>query len=349
MAKVWSTNQALATNFGDAVYYLVTHLTTYGGWTIYGAGQGSGSPGYNNGTPATAATFFSQGIMNGTTYSGAACWVRIQHSTGRELVFYRGASNYLSWTISYSKSSGFTGGSPSSTVPPTASDVSNLLGTAPTTVAAWVTESTSMRVHLCADSASPYGFYMWACAAGLGRTLRGGSIFWCPLSGASVANADPFVWYVPKSVTAGRNWIYNEANSATAEYINNGGAGMFAHNGTSLGTAHVLSLINYAATSSSDTLGCASSAGTDAYDPWAPGNDVSLPAIIMKGNSNSNGVNHIFGYTNWILFSVFQSSTRACGYQNTVATAGDYIYVSADNSGSLCEFLIPWNGGSWTG
>lgn len=114
-------NQVPATG-SLAMWQLIARLVA-AGWTQQGSGDGStwsnsgAGPVANGGTGAT-------GLGNSTA------WVRLRmpadgHSITREITIQRQSSDVL-WTIKYSFSAGFSGGSPSATVAPTASDTQTI-------------------------------------------------------------------------------------------------------------------------------------------------------------------------------------------------------------------------------
>lgn len=341
MAKVWSTNVALATNFGSAVYQLVNFLRSHG-WSVVGAGDGTS---YDNTTPATALTYFSLAVMT----ASPACWVRIQHSTGRELVFARGAANYVNWFVAYSKSAGFTGGSPSATQCPTATDQGVMIGTSPTSFAVWFSDSLPAHVNLCADASSPYGFYMWVIKTGSARMTQGGHIVWDPLSGVSASNTDPFVFYVPNGSTAGLNFRMAITASTTGKSMAGGDAQLFALNGS--GTLTECNALHLYASASASSIAITSvtASGVDMKDTYNATNDACIPLFIADAGSTTDGVNFYLGFTTWMKFSIFQYANRVCGATNTISSASDYIYVGTDDDASTSQILLPWDGGSWTG
>ncbi len=108
-----SVNQSAAT-MSAALNVLRAALLT-AGWTQVGSGDASTFS--NSGTgPVTGGGSGAGGMDN----TGA--WVRLRDPGGvREMIFQRGASS-ASWSLFYSVGARFTGGSPSATVRPTATD-----------------------------------------------------------------------------------------------------------------------------------------------------------------------------------------------------------------------------------
>lgn len=346
MAKVFDTNRTVS-NFGDAVYRLVSHLDA-NGWTIEGAGDGTS---YSN----AASTYFSQGAMNGSGNSGAAAWVRISHdSTGHEFVFARGgSSNYTAWVVAYSKSATFTGGSPSGIQAPTATDQQFLLGNSSiTNYIDWINTSHTagtFHVNICAETSSPYGFYMWVIETGLGRSTRGGHIVWDPLQNTSPAGGtDPYIIYCPKgSATAGTCFHVSASASATANSLNNGASGIYGYTASAtFAQLTTITLANYGITGGTNVIRPVASSQT-MMDGYASTRDVCLPFIVCDADDGTQG--RIKGTTTFMQQSIFQQSSRSQGSMLDGSGTADLIYAGPDGTATQALVVLPWNGGSWTG
>lgn len=336
MAKTWLTNQTV-TNLGDAVYYLVNHLVTYGGWTLQGSGQGSGTPGYST----TDGTYFSQAIM---ASNSNAAWVRIQHAGGRELVFYRsGGTGYTSWVIAYSPSAGFTGGSPGNSTPPTASDQQFLLGSAITTTATWHSATAgTYHANFCTNaSGDGVGFYMWLVETGLGRSIKGGHIICDPLQNTSPAGStDAVVFYVPDGSGSTSTNFNIAASASSSGYSMNHGAARFF--GFSASGTWVQMRAALSVDSGQASLKYVANSDQTLSDGYASTKDVCIPLLIIAAGK-------IKGTTTFMLQSIYQQSSRAQGSMLDNASTADLIYVGPDSAASTSTILLPWNGGSWTG
>lgn len=167
---------------------------TGGGWTVIASGDGDAL--YNAAGDVITADSGAGSFANYTVGTkNAWCRIRMNGST-RELLLIRGATS-TAWWIEYSLL-GFSGGSPSATVPPTATDQQNLHGTALTGTQLFPTDGT-YQLSLCADDAAPY--YTGASVRLTGGTPSAQSIFAVvPLvtgtyPTAPTADADPYVCF----------------------------------------------------------------------------------------------------------------------------------------------------------
>jgi hypothetical protein len=158
----WDVNEKPA-NHRACVYQLITTLVA-AGWVIKSSGDGlsafsSSTTVFTNGA-ASGANGWNNG--SGTTYS----WARLADpgATGRELLFATNSATAGQITVLESiNGTGFTGGSPSATVAPTAADSVALIGAAGANGGATWTNGTSGSVicHAYADASAPYTFAMW--------------------------------------------------------------------------------------------------------------------------------------------------------------------------------------------
>jgi hypothetical protein len=159
-------NQKTLTN-GAALYQIIVTLVACG-WTVLGSGDGTG--GHYSATDGTAVTSGKSG-PNGFLNTGS--WMRIQSPvTGvngqkREFVFQQGAaSSTVTIRIKYSPnvtgSTGFTGGSPSATRVPSATDEAVVAGSgtdASPTYAGWGAISDyEFAFHVIADNTGDDGY-----------------------------------------------------------------------------------------------------------------------------------------------------------------------------------------------
>lgn len=132
---------------GDAAMRRLKNQMVAGGWAV--AASGDGRAAYESAGDAITA---DSGV-NSLDASGA--WMRLAMGGGatRELLFIRGGAS-TTWTVRYS-AVGFTGGSPSATAAPTATDQQTLISAAQLLPA-----DASYRWLVCVEDAAPY--HMWA-------------------------------------------------------------------------------------------------------------------------------------------------------------------------------------------
>lgn len=217
---------------GPAAMFKMKTLMVSAGWVVKSSGDG-------------LAAFSSTGDVITTGAAGAggwantSAWVRIQmpsaNGVTRELILQRNATNLI-WTIRYSYSAGFTGGSPSATVLPTATDSASIF--ANTTLFA---ADNSYRFNAAVDNAAPYGFWMGAFPIG-GGNPSGGAFVMTPLTFTAAEDIDPYVFYVSgggsaylaTDMFALKSWIIkgdiNETfqSIGAVRYFQNDGTGVFS-------------------------------------------------------------------------------------------------------------------------
>jgi len=151
MALVFDINYPLPLTGSQAMYRFKQALIA-AGWTTQSSGDGLSAF-------SSSGDIITSGNSGANGFANTSAWVRMQSPAGagsRELIFQRGSSNPV-WTSKYSFSAGFTGGSPNSTTPGTATDSQTLLNA--TTL---FTTDNTYRIQIACDNAAPYGFYMFA-------------------------------------------------------------------------------------------------------------------------------------------------------------------------------------------
>jgi hypothetical protein len=160
--------------FGQAMYNLFTLLTGSCGWVAKGSGDGTG--GHFSATDGTALTNGGHGAFG---FFNVGSWIRLQSPTTgingqkREFIFQCGSGTNGTWSLrtKYSPnvtgSTGFTGGSPSATRVPSATDEIVIWGDgtdASPTYASWGGAGNNdhyFSCHIMADSDGDDG-YCWA-------------------------------------------------------------------------------------------------------------------------------------------------------------------------------------------
>lgn len=148
------TNNAPSTQ-AVAIYDCKTFLKTLG-WTVPRSGDSST---YNS----TGDQISSGGSGAGGLDAGNSWFVLQDPGIGRSFCIQKVSTT---WRVKYSKGAGFTGGSPSATRVPSATDEQTLLGSgtdASPTGAAWFAGANGAYHHVgMADDATPYGFWFGA-------------------------------------------------------------------------------------------------------------------------------------------------------------------------------------------
>lgn len=114
-------------------------------------------------------------------------WVRVRTVGGHEFTIQRGTTN-LVWRIKYSQSAGFSGGTPSASQTPTATDQAIRCGggtdASPTFLTLFPTDATS-KLYGCADSSNGEFYFFNRVIAGGAQS--GGIIFTLSTGGDSAA------------------------------------------------------------------------------------------------------------------------------------------------------------------
>jgi hypothetical protein len=179
---------------GAAAMFMLKALLKRAGWSVIKSGDGLSA--YSSSADIiTSASSGANGMDN------PRAWFVVQMpSSGRAFCIQRntssGADTGKSWRIKYSKSAGFTTGSPSATVvPSTGGDEQVLLGAgsdgSPTMAVLFLHGDAAMRFNCFADNAAPYGFLMWEWAISTG--VAGCAFGLDPLTGYSSSDTDPYV------------------------------------------------------------------------------------------------------------------------------------------------------------
>lgn len=172
----------------------------------------------------------------GTGAGGMAnnsAWFILQAPDGiRQWVFQRGNTN-PAWRIKYSASAKFTGGTPSATRVPSATDEGTALhgsGTdASPTYANLFNTDGSYRFHMMFDNAAPYGWYAVAYPVG-GFSGTSGLVvmLFDPLTNTDALDVDPCINYIsPTNETGGGLGLgsFGVAASAPWGWLKKGMAG----------------------------------------------------------------------------------------------------------------------------
>jgi hypothetical protein len=177
------TDVSSPANGTAAIFTLITELCA-SGWLVK---AWSDATTYTGGVSLSANPYGSASSGAGNLGNTSA-WFRIAAPDGsREWLFFRGSADQT-WTISRSKA-GFTGGTPNATTAGTATDATALFS------AAQAFPTTTWRMFISCDGASPYGFTCY------GITLGGGNVLHFLideplLSGTTdTSDTDPYLWW----------------------------------------------------------------------------------------------------------------------------------------------------------
>lgn len=317
-----SVNNAVAT--GATAAFVLKEMLKQNGWTV---------PSSSDGT-----TFNSSGDQITTGNSGAGgmannnAWWRVRDPSGvREMLYQRGTGNTVCrWK--WSHSARFTGGSPSATVTPSATDEILYRGggtdASPTFATVWGTDG-AYRLHCGGDAAAPYDWWYYTTISAGGATSFNG-------------------WYV--NMTPGTY----EALDAAPYVISLGSSGAVtapSSNGAALGTGyHKKGLTGEAVVTffSSVHLGfngtglviipAASATAAIGVNPYS-GNDSGFPIFCGRAAINAS-----FGWKGVLKMStvkfpgIFQSQfyfTDETAPAWTISTAYSVVGTLVSNGGNV--------------
>lgn len=194
MAYSFDVNNSTMT--GPAAIFKLKELLKSVGWTVKSSSDGTT---YNStGDQITTGSSGAGGLANNSA------WFRIQMPSvsvifpaNREFVFQRNSTNVL-WTIRYSYSAGFTGGTPNATTLPTATDQQTLFN------GTFFAADSSYRYNAAAGGASE-GYSFWSgCFPSGGGNPSGGALCFMEMQSGSYSSldADPYVIYCDANVAA---------------------------------------------------------------------------------------------------------------------------------------------------
>lgn len=176
-----------------AMYQLKERLKS-AGWTVQASSDGT--------THNSSGDQISSGVSGAGGFANNSAWVRLRSPAGAggaEFVIQRGTVN-ANWRLKYSVTAGFSGGSPSATRVPSASDEVLIWGAgtdASPTYATLLGTDSFYRWNVAADDAAPYGF--WAGAFPTGGGVPTGAFVYEPLSGLEPTDAGKYAIYLSGS------------------------------------------------------------------------------------------------------------------------------------------------------
>lgn len=151
-------------------FYRLKEILLTKGWTVPASSDGV-TYGSSSDVITGGNRFGSSTVTPGST-AAANAWMRLRHPLGScELLFHHSTGNAAdAWKLRYSKL-GFVGGSPSATVPPTATDEVYIFGSSTTFQAVEGTldsNSVFMTQFVVGDADEDYAFFSLAAGAGGG-------------------------------------------------------------------------------------------------------------------------------------------------------------------------------------
>lgn len=310
----YTFSKTTPTSGAVALYDFKTQLKS-AGWSVKSSGD--------------ATTFNSTGDQIASGASGATglantnAWFRIQSPDGYgEFTFQRGGTNLL-WRIKYSRANHFTGGSPSATRTPSATDELILHGggtdASPTYTTVFAADG-SYRWNVGTETSSPYTF--WACSI--------------PTGGGASLTTIIQDYFLAAEPTDGNLYLIitcAAVNGLTtgATNINGQGRGL----GSTVRT--VTSLAAVTPTTAIDVAAMSYNSGATTIYPDAgvtnpiSGKDEVFPILWARGSSVANPGYKGIGYmVKWV------GLNRSAGDTLTINSTRDRIII-----GSVS---LPWDG-----
>lgn len=341
MSYIFTNTQNLTPSTGTVAMYnlIFTGLITNAGWILEGAGDGVSN--FNNSGSAGSIITGSGSGANGLQNNNA--WVRLRTPTGnRELLFQRGTANY-NWWVQYSFSAGFSGGTPSATTAPTATDAKNISGGNSSGVNVFFTNDGTYRQQIACDNASPYGFYSITYPTGGGEC---NSIQIMDPQISDSADADPYVFcFTNGNLTSNRIFpaylttyysLSGCALSRVDQAVGNTNYGIptgYAAKGLAQETFAPWSIMTYAG-NVNDQIFIPGNLGTDPNT----GNDNEIP--IFWGR---NG--YLYSQTSYGPPIGIKGISSTMRWLTTIRSTGDLLSVNSTGDRLVINGIVtfPWN------
>ena len=311
MTYTWDVNDPSSFT-GASALFKHKALLKAAGWTVTASGDGLSAF-------SSSSDIITQSGSGANGLNNTSAWYVLQSPAGagtRQLEFQRGSSSRI-WTLKYSYSVGFSGGSPSSTVAGTATDAQTMWSAA----TVFGTDAT-YHVHCMADNAAPYGNYLLCLQTGglsgsFGGTYTNVGVFVMdPLISSTYpgADVDPMMFYAP---TTTEGAFQASVNTKTFGYLKKGLAGE--------GFVNIPWLL---IGSDSAALMHPNAAGSLVQT----GKDMPFPVLYARDTSFVAPLGHK-GYSSLLQVSNTYRMTPAL---ESVSTTNDTIYFG--------DFMLPWNG-----
>jgi len=219
MANAYIVNQ-VPSSYGAAMKLLADMLVS-AGWTIQASGDGLSAY-------SSSASVFSSGGSGANGWNNSGAWARIQDPGGvREIILQHNAAGGA--RIKYSPSAQFTGGSPSATQTPSATDERYLRGASsdasPSYGATFFgsgVATSAVRFQGAAMGTAPYGFWFAGASTGAGAIRTG--LVMDPVTSVP-EDPDPVVWYIGTTAAFTAAEITSGTNSGATGNINTSNGG----------------------------------------------------------------------------------------------------------------------------
>lgn len=178
---------------GAVAWYTFKELLKTAGWTVPSSSDGT--------TYNSSGDQITSGASGAGGFANNSAWFRLRDPSGiKEITIQRGTNNSI-YRIKYSFLAKFSGGSPSATQTPSATDEFIALGTgtdASPGYSAWFGTDGTYRWNVGADNASPYGFWAGSFSNGGGVSPATGIVL-DPLTGTAATDGHVHLFYVSSS------------------------------------------------------------------------------------------------------------------------------------------------------
>lgn len=273
-------------------------------------------------TYSASGTQVTGGGAGAHGYDNAWAWVVLQYPNSTRQICIQRDNQTSPYSASGSRIkysyAGFSGGSPSATRVPSATDELVILGggtdAAPSVSSLFSGQSKRMKIHMCVGGKDErYAFYVMTIPYGSGN---GGIFFFDPLAIGSynVADPDPFVI----SVQAGSNWLYSVGQSFMG-YMGEGTPRQYGSN--DIANALIMTGMYFPAIAD----------GVGSLPPHhISGKDTTIPVGYARRGLNFTG-NGFKGFSTLFQWSLV---SRSQGYLMDFLGAGDRVYIN--------KILFPW-------
>jgi hypothetical protein len=308
MSYVFDVNNSAVT--GAQAMYKFKELLKTAGWVVKSSGDGLSAF-------SSTTDIITSGSSGANGFANSNAWVRIQmpiaNGVHREFILQRSSSNIL-WTILYSYSVGFIGGSPSATIAPTATDSKTI------NPGSFFTTDSTYRLNIAADNAAPYGFWMGCFPIG-GGSPSGGAFCLLPIYSNATQDVDPYV-------------IYAESSSSftiSSSLINT--PNTWYRKGLSGELFQIVSACKLICVNDSGNSCFPSGVGVNPHN----GNDDVID-IPFSSSPATSGILWPYGFKGLCSFMKWNGSSRTTGDTLSLAGSKDRIIYRDVN--------LPWNGSS---
>ncbi|HVI42067.1 MAG TPA: hypothetical protein VM577_15555, partial [Anaerovoracaceae bacterium] len=300
---------------GGATWWHLKELLKTAGWTVKSSGDGISAF-------SSSTDILSQASTGANGMDNSNAWFRIQQPSlstpygpaqaiNREFTFQRTASS-SGVIIKYSYSAKFTGGSPSATVTPTATDQQQVANQN-----VWASD-TFFHINLGAQTSDGYGFWMAPILNGNTNTNNsGGMVFDSMVPGTyPTDDTDPYVIWVETQ----------SSGSFNASKLSSQGPGFaWFGKGTTLETFGFV-----ACTTWESSGGNALYPNGAGVDPWSLKDQIA--PILWCKNFTNTGLAAIKGVGTLMMWNGTQKQS---GQLMSLNSAGDRIAITDVN--------FPWN------